>query len=633
MKKSIIFIQLPLINHSYDYVQGNIEYASGSIAGYITENISRDYIIYTLPAVLAHFGSDSVIAKYVSSIRPDIVAFTCFLWNIERNMHLAQMIKSNDTHIQILFGGSEINAGSIVFFEKREYVDYFVIGEGEWFFNYLLRGYDLSDYLRTIAGNRVVVQPENELVPPHQIFEPFTGRRLTPMLDGSMFFELTRGCPYKCAYCQYSKNYSTIRELPFEKLIAALTSGGGTGSLKELYILSPALNMTKDFTKKLEYLAGLKHGVRLHSEMRADGIDADRARLIYNAGFRSMEVGLQTLNIDSLRTAGRKSNPEKELQGMRCLMQAGIDIKIGLMPGLPGDDRVSFIRMVDTLIGMGFQENIELYPLMILPGTALRDRADRDAINYSRKPPYYYHEGWGMTFDDIRYITGYVEAATGLSHIVRKIPDFTDHDNGLYCRGIRFNGDDEAKWDIQAYLQCIETNVFSFYITGAGARTISRCLPRLLKGLPENVLFNIIFYTNDHLDENTLLSLMENLDGDTLYRRIHIFHEWNDGCSVRFYQVYDQYQNYHEAKASYTVVTPVFHLRADNHKDLSFINDYEDHILIEKGSYGAVKKNMKKFADSVHTVGFEDESEQEEFYSLTGYDYIQLPFRFRVISR
>lgn len=631
--KRIIFIQLPLINHSYDYIQGNIEYASAAIAGYINKNVSSEHVAYPLPEVLAQFGSDSMIVAYILASSPDIVAFTCFLWNIERNLNIAQLIKSNNNSIRIIFGGSEINTGSVALLEKRECVDYFVIGEGEWFFNRLLREEELGEYQLIFGGNRVIVQPNDELIPARMIYEPFTGKRIMPMLDGSMFFELTRGCPYRCAYCLYSKNYTCIRELSFETLVRALTDGEVSRNLKELYILSPALNTTRDFKKKLERLADLKHGIRLHSEMRAGGIDAHKARRIYRAGFRSMEVGLQTMNIESLQAAGRSSKPERELRGVRCLLDAGIEIKIGLMPGLPGDDRDFFIRMVDTLVHKGFQENIELYPLMILPGTAIRDRADRDAISYSRKPPYYYHDGWGMSFDDIRYITAYAEEATGMSHIVRKIPDFTFNDEGLYCRGIRFNGNYEEKWNFETHAHYVETNVFSFYITDAGERSISRGLPRLINGMPDHMLFNIIFYSNEYMDEPSLVSIMQEHDRDTFFRRVHIFHEWQDGCTLRFYQVFERYEQYRRAKESYSVIIPIFHIRKINCEFLSCINDYEDYILVEKGIYGMVMKEMKKFADSAHTVAFEDEREQEEFYSMIEYDYIRLPFRFRVISR
>ena len=63
------------------------------------------------------------------------------------------------------------------------------------------------------------------------------------------------------------------------------------------------------------------------------------------------------------------------------------------------------------------------------------------------------------------------------------------------------------------------------------------------------------------------------------------------------------------------------------------INDYEDNILISKGAYAGIKKNMVKFADSIESVAFEDPGEQEEFYKTIGYEYTQLPFEFKVMKR
>ena len=104
-------------------------------------------------------------------------------------------------NIQIIIGGAEINHGSISLITTRDYVDYFVIGEGEWFFQKLLTGQDLSQYEININDNRIIYQPECELIPSADIFEPFTGRMINTMSDGSMFLELSRGCPYKCSYC------------------------------------------------------------------------------------------------------------------------------------------------------------------------------------------------------------------------------------------------------------------------------------------------------------------------------------------------------------------------------------------------------------------------------------------------
>ena len=77
-------------------------------------------------------------------------------------------------------------------------------GEGEWFFEIFLSGKDIN-YIE-INGNSVAVQTSNELISIENIVEPLSANRLNTLIDGSVFIEMTRGCPYKCSYCFYSKN-------------------------------------------------------------------------------------------------------------------------------------------------------------------------------------------------------------------------------------------------------------------------------------------------------------------------------------------------------------------------------------------------------------------------------------------
>lgn len=624
--KNILFIQLPLLNHSYDYIQGNIEYAPASLTGYIKTYIDSSIEIRTLPFILSNYASDSVITEYVCALKPDILAFTCYLWNVERNLLIAQLIKDKLPDTTIICGGPEIHPGSIALEYHHEQIDYFVIGEGEWFFNHYLTGGNYHKYIVIENNNNVVIQPLDDLIPSGMMFEPYTGNRINTMPDGSMFFEMTRGCPYRCSYCLYAKNSHKIRELPFNKLIEAIASKGRNRNLNELYILSPALNVTKEFSLKLEQLADMNHGIRLHSEMRADNVSQEQACLLYRAGFGSLEIGLQTLNTVALKNVGRNSDPEKELQGMYQLKKAGIDIKIGLIPGLPGDTCESFISMIDRLVELGFHDNLELYPLMILPGTEMRDFAIRDNINYLKKPPYYYNHGWGITFDELLHITEYVEEKTGYSHITRRLPDFCNEKDGLLCNGVFIDGNIYENWNIKNYINDIQTNVFSFFIRTGNIQIVFDCLARLLDGLPHNGLFNIIIYNSQFMDEAKIIPVIEHYEKDHFIRRINIFHEWKNGLRVKLYQVIDTFDCYSEARERYECIVPIFRINSNNIDAIDMLNDYDDNLLVSDGMLGKIKKRMRKFADSPESVAFENIDEQKQFYSMIGLDYVQMPF-------
>ncbi len=120
----ILFVQLPLTDHSFSYVNGNINYASASLSGFIRKNYPH-ISCETLPAVLSNFCSDELILKYILKTKPDIVSFTSYLWNIERNLCLAERLKQLLPGTEIIFGGPEIAEGSFSLAEYCPSVDYF----------------------------------------------------------------------------------------------------------------------------------------------------------------------------------------------------------------------------------------------------------------------------------------------------------------------------------------------------------------------------------------------------------------------------------------------------------------------------------------------------------------------------
>lgn len=128
------------------------------------------------------------------------------------------------------------------------------------------------------------------------------------------------------------------------------------------------------------------------------------------------------------------------------------------------------------------------------------------------------------------------------------------------------------------------------------------------------------------------MEILERMDADNFFRRLHIFHDWKYGHKIRLYQVLDEFRDYKFSATSYAIITPIFHIHAGNYEALIMINDYEDSILISKGMYKHIKKNLKKFADSIESVAFKNAGEQEEFYSTIGYQYMQLPFEFKVMK-
>lgn len=628
----LLFIQLPLLNHGYNYIDGNLEHAPAVMSAYLKKRFGAKVEVETLPFVISNFASNGIIEKYIKNAGADLLAFTCYLWNIERNLTLAAALKDKEAGRKIIFGGPEITPGAWVLRRKRECVDFFFSGEGEWFFDRLLHGEDLLPFTSRVNGNALVIQPESGLLDETAILDPFIEKRLTPMLDGSIFMEMTRGCPYRCSYCFYSKSCTRVRHIPFEYLLEAL-GRRGRFDLKEIYILAPTFNKTKDLIPRLRRLSRLDHGVRLHTEMRADGIDGKTARLFYSAGFRSLEVGLQTLNEEALRRAGRPRNTKEELRGMLELKKAGMELKIGIIPGLPGDTPGDFIDTVDRLVELGFAENIELYPLMVLPGTVMRDIAVKEKILYLKKPPYYFIKGGNFHFEDMSNIPRYFEAATGYSHALKCLPDLRSDDRGMLVKGLRFDGDHMANWRRAAAYEP-ETSVFLFHVTLGKRRSLREGLQRLVPTLQgRDELFQLVLESDALFEEESILDLLRNSEEDNILRRLNAFEAWRDGSRVSLFQIFSDREKFATAHRIYTLIEPVFRVTAGT---VSFIENFpmgENPCLLVTGrSYPLIKEALAERSYEWEKLMFEQEEDQEEFFLSRKLEYVKWPFSFRFVE-
>jgi len=632
--RSVLFIQLPLLDHGRFYIAGNVDYAPASLTAYLHRRFRNTVRCESLPDTLANFASNRLIARYIDAVDPEIVAFTCYLWNIERNLEIAREIRERAPRRTILFGGPEIAQGSWALAEPRDAVDAFVTGEGEWFFSRLLGGVDLGPYRTDIRGNAVYAQPAAELLSADEIVEPFTAGYLNTMNDGSIFLELVRGCPYRCAYCNYSKNSATVRELPFDRLVTAIERGRAH-ELTEIYILAPTFNRSSDFDPLLRRLAAMRHGVRLHTEMRTDGIDTDMAARMYDAGFRSLEVGLQTLSTRALREIGRSSRTDAELAGMTALRDAGIDLKIGIIPGLPGDTPEGFIGTVTRLIEEGFGDQIELYPLLVLPGTRMRDIASNRSARFQSAPPYYFTDGWGFDEGMIRDIVARVRAETGYEYDTIRIPDCLAGAGSGIVGGVHFRGDDPDRWDGARYRDIIDTNVFTITVSLGSPDAIVPGLPRLFSLLPADVLYTLIFVCDLPIPEQPIVDFLTRRESDSFLMRLRIFDEPKRDSRIQCFQVITDPAVYRIAHDTYRVIEPIFRLTMDTMDAIPLVRRCERlGMVLAPGVYEHVARFIiTEFSDRPDRIGFESETDMARFYRECGLDLVRVPLTPSVLDR
>src|SRR5207248_2760294 len=123
------------------------------------------------------------------------------------------------------------------------------------------------------------------------------------------------------------------------------------------------------------------------AEVRAEGLTAQQARELKRAGFDRLEIGLQSVNRETLKRVRRGGSPSKVAEAARMLHGEGIELLVDLIVGLPGDAPDDVLRGVEFLDTHGLAEEAQVFPLSLLPGTAMRASAAEDGVAVAPAPP------------------------------------------------------------------------------------------------------------------------------------------------------------------------------------------------------------------------------------------------------
>jgi radical SAM superfamily enzyme YgiQ (UPF0313 family) len=398
--RRILLVQLPVPPPGAETVEGNLPLAAAFLKLYARrQGMQRDFEIEIFPTSRANALGDQGLLQAVLEREPDLVGFTCYLWNIERSLWLAEQIKLARPEVKILLGGPEITADNRWAIENAA-VDFAVFGEGEAAFAELLRAFrekglgataGLSSSAGKTAGQASSGTHSHVLIDPlDAVSSPYLEGILDAGADRTMLLETVRGCRFQCKYCYYSKRHAKLRYLSREQIEANLRHAVERGA-KEIYLLDPTINQRADFAEFLRLLAVCNADRRLtfSGELRAEGIDAEAAKLLRAANFAELEIGLQSVEPRAHRLMGRPVDLAAWERGVRALTAEGIRPRLDLILGLPGDTVESVRRGIDFLARFRPQAEFQVFHLSILPGTDFRREAAALGLKYQARPPYH----------------------------------------------------------------------------------------------------------------------------------------------------------------------------------------------------------------------------------------------------
>lgn len=324
--------------------------------------------------------------------KPDVVAFSCYIWNMEFVNRLAELIKLVDPNIEILYGGPEVSYEGKEFLENHP-GEYVIVGEGEKTFRefvlYKLGEGKIEDIksLNYKREGKVFENPKRPEMDMNELVFPYTYEE--DINNKIVYYEASRGCPFKCKYCLSSVMHG-VRFLDVERVKKELKYFMERG-LKLVKFVDRTFNCNREYTVELlKYLSEQDTETRFHFEVAADLLTEEQIEILNNApkGRFQLEVGVQTTNNEVLHNINRYITYENiKEKVLKVASGKNVMQHLDLIAGLPGEDLESFKKSFNDVHAIRPDE-IQLGFLKLLKGSSMREEAEKWGIVYSPYAPY-----------------------------------------------------------------------------------------------------------------------------------------------------------------------------------------------------------------------------------------------------
>lgn len=324
--------------------------------------------------------------------KPDVVAFSCYIWNMEFVNRLAELIKLVDPKIEILYGGPEVSYEGKEFLENHK-GEYVIVGEGEKTFRefvlYKLGEGKIEDIkgLNYKRDGKVFENPKRPEMDMNELVFPYTYEE--DINNKIVYYEASRGCPFKCKYCLSSVMHG-VRFLDVERVKKELKYFMERG-LKLVKFVDRTFNCNREYTVELlKYLSEQDTETRFHFEVAADLLTEEQIEILNNApkGRFQLEVGVQTTNNEVLHNINRYITYENiKEKVLKVASGKNVMQHLDLIAGLPGEDLESFKKSFNDVHAIRPDE-IQLGFLKLLKGSSMREEAEKWGIVYSPYAPY-----------------------------------------------------------------------------------------------------------------------------------------------------------------------------------------------------------------------------------------------------
>ena len=319
----------------------------------------------------------------------DVVGFSNYVWNYTYNCELAKRVKRENPQCTVIFGGHQISPETTPL-SQLPYVDFLVFGEGEASFTALLCALPDGKAIREIpgiayrspSGNVTVTREARctsaELPSPYLSGTFDELLRAYPDVSFTALFETNRGCPYRCAYCDWGTAKGGVRLFPMERIRAEI-EWFASHKIEACFAADANFGMFPRDEEIAELLIAAKRktGYPQHFDVTYAKSEDPRVLRIACALVREKmsngpAISFQSLNPAVLNAIGRENMPlDRFVETLKAYEANGLRPYSELILGLPEETYESFVRGIGTLLALDQHSYLDIFRCEILSNSVL----------------------------------------------------------------------------------------------------------------------------------------------------------------------------------------------------------------------------------------------------------------------
>lgn len=390
----------------------NAKYIHFNLAVYNLKSCSGEY---SPNVVIKEYTINQIqddILKDIYLEQPDVICFSCYIWNISFVKELVPDLKKILPHVDFWAGGPEVSYDAVEFLKKNPAFFGVMVGEGEETFHelagyYIERKPENLKEIRGVAFHDETKVPDivhtgwRELMDLSKV--PFAYSNLTEFKNRIIYYESSRGCPFSCSYCLSSID----KKLRFRdiELVKNELQFFIDNKVPQVKFVDRTFNCKHDHAMAIwRYITEHDNGItNFHFEISADLLREEELALMktMRPGLIQLEIGVQSTNPQTIKAIRRTMDFEK-LKGIVEQIHGfgNIHQHLDLIAGLPYEGYDSFHKSFCDVYALR-PEQFQLGFLKVLKGSHMMEMTGEYQILYKDREPYEVLSTAWLTYGEI----------------------------------------------------------------------------------------------------------------------------------------------------------------------------------------------------------------------------------------